>query len=174
MLTRKNLYNILPDDNFMSFFTRIKRKIPYSNVRSMTVSRFGHEFAVHVDKEHDYRFSSPNMKMKIVETLVDMYCKYHNKKMALYYYDDLTLESYTTTIDDVTKQQKKPHSIEPLYLDAESMKVKRLLFSKVIRPKPNQSSFLKTKIVVTLLIALKNFSYLRCSEEELLVKLCFV
>ena len=29
--------------------------------------------------------------MKIVETLVDLYCKYHNKKMALYYYDDLTL-----------------------------------------------------------------------------------
>lgn len=57
----------------------------------MTVSRFGHEFAVHVEKEHDYRFSSPNMKMKIVETLVDLYCKYHNKKMALYYYDDLTL-----------------------------------------------------------------------------------
>lgn len=66
MLTKKNLYNILPDDNFLSLFTRIKRKIPYSNVKSMTVSRFGHEFAVHVEKEHDYRFSSPNMKMKIV------------------------------------------------------------------------------------------------------------
>lgn len=60
--------------------------------------------------------------MKIVETIVDLYCKYHNKKMALYYYDDLTLESYTTTIDDVDKNHKKAHSIEPLYLDAESLK----------------------------------------------------
>lgn len=75
----------------MGLFNRIKRKIPYSNVRAMTVSRFGHEFVVHVDKEHDYRFSSPTMKMKIVETLVDIYCKYHKKKMALYYCDDLTL-----------------------------------------------------------------------------------
>jgi hypothetical protein len=57
----------------------------------MTVSRFGSEFVVHVGKEHDYRFSSPNLKLKIVETLVDCYCKYHKKKMALYYYDELSL-----------------------------------------------------------------------------------
>lgn len=117
MLTNKNLYNILPDGTFMSLFTRIKRKIPYSNVRAMTVSRFGHEFVVHVGKEHDYRFSSANMKMRIVETIVDLYCKYHKSKMALYYYDDLTLESYTTTIDDVDRNTKKIHSTEPLFLD---------------------------------------------------------
>lgn len=50
LLTDRNLYNILPANTFLSLFTRIKRKIPYSNVRAMTVSRFGHEFAVHVDK----------------------------------------------------------------------------------------------------------------------------
>lgn len=38
--------------------------------------------------------------------------------MALYYYDDLTLESYTTTIDDVDKNTKKTHNTEPLLLDA--------------------------------------------------------
>lgn len=135
LLTNKNLYNILPDGTFMSLFTRIKRKIPYSNVRAMTVSRFGHEFVVHVGKEHDYRFSSPNMKMKIVETIVDLYCKYHNKKMALYYYDDLTLESYTTTIDDVDKNKKKEHHIDPLYLDAETLKVISGSRSKAIRQK---------------------------------------
>lgn len=42
--------------------------------------------------------------------------------MQLYYYDDLSLESYTTTIDDVNKKSKKVHTIEPLYLDAESIK----------------------------------------------------
>lgn len=59
--------------------------------------------------------------------------------MALYYYDDLTLESYTTTIDDVDKNVKKKHIIDPLYLDAESMKVNIDLFSKVIRQKRNQN-----------------------------------
>ncbi len=43
--------------------------------------------------------------------------------MPLYYYDDLSLESYTTTIDDVGKNKKKTHQAEPVYLDAESMKV---------------------------------------------------
>ena len=42
--------------------------------------------------------------------------------MALYYYDDLSLEQYTTTIDDVDKHKKKVHTIDPLFLDAESMK----------------------------------------------------
>ena len=88
----------------------------------MTVSRFGSEFVVHVQKEHDYRFSSPNLKLKIVETLVECYCNFHKKKMALYYYDDLSLEQFTTTIDDVDKNMKKVHTIDPLFLDAESMK----------------------------------------------------
>lgn len=42
--------------------------------------------------------------------------------MALYYYDDLSLEQYTTTISDVDKQKKKLHTIDPLYLDLESIK----------------------------------------------------
>jgi hypothetical protein len=88
----------------------------------MTVSRFGHEFVVHVVKEHDYRFSSPNMKLKIAETLVDCWCKFHNKKMKMYYYDDLTLEAFTTTIVDLEKAKRKNQTSEPLYLDAESMK----------------------------------------------------
>ena len=122
LLTNKNLYNILPSETFMGLFSRIKRRIPYSNVIAMTVSRFGSEFVVHVEKEHDYRFSSPNLKLKIVETLVECYCNFHKKKMALYYYDDLSLEQYTTTINDVDKNKKKVHTIDPLYLDAESIK----------------------------------------------------
>lgn len=66
LLTDRNLYNILPNDTFLGLFSRIRRKISYSNVVAMTVSRFGSEFVVHVEKEHDYRFSSPNLKLKIV------------------------------------------------------------------------------------------------------------
>jgi len=122
LLTDKNLYNLLPNESFLGLFSRIKRKISYKDVIGMTVSRFGSEFAVHVEKEHDYRFSSPNLKLKIVETLVDIYCNFHKKKMALYYYDDLSLEQFTTTINDVDKNKKKVHTIEPLYLDSESIK----------------------------------------------------
>ena len=50
LLTDKNLYNLLPNSNFLAFFARIKRKIPYSTITAMTVSRFGHEFVVHVEK----------------------------------------------------------------------------------------------------------------------------
>jgi len=42
--------------------------------------------------------------------------------MPLYYYDDLSLEQYTTTINEVSKNVKKLHTIEPLMLDAESIK----------------------------------------------------
>ena len=42
--------------------------------------------------------------------------------MPLYYYDDLSLEQYTTTINEVSKNVKKLHTIEPLLLDAESIK----------------------------------------------------
>jgi hypothetical protein len=38
---KKNLYNILPTDTFLGLFSRIKRRIPYSNLIAMTVSRFG-------------------------------------------------------------------------------------------------------------------------------------
>lgn len=43
--------------------------------------------------------------------------------MPLYYNDELSLEQFTTTIDDVEKKVKKKHLTEPLYLDAESLKV---------------------------------------------------
>lgn len=40
MLTDRNVYNLKPT-SFMNLFSRIRRKIPYSNVQAMTVSRFG-------------------------------------------------------------------------------------------------------------------------------------
>ena len=42
--------------------------------------------------------------------------------MKLYYYDDLSLEPYTNTINEVNKGVKKVHTIQPLLLDAESLK----------------------------------------------------
>ena len=48
--------------------------------------------------------------------------RYHKSKMKLFYYDDLSLEPYTTTINEVTKNVKKIQTIKPLLLDAESLK----------------------------------------------------
>ncbi len=52
--------------------------------------------------------------------------------MPLYYNDELSLEQYTTTIDDVEKKVKKKHPTEPLYLDAESLKVSPLYIPAII------------------------------------------
>jgi hypothetical protein len=57
--------------------------------------------------------------------------------MPLYYNDELSLEQYTTKIDDVYKKVKKKHPIEPLFLDAESLKVPLFLSSNHNKPKPN-------------------------------------
>lgn len=85
------------------------------------------------------------MKMKIVETLVDLYCHYHKEKMALYYYDDLTLENFTTTIDDVEKNHKKIHNSDPLYLDAQSLKVIFFLFQKSDQTKAESKLIFKSE-----------------------------
>lgn len=48
--------------------------------------------------------------------------------MPLYYNDELSLEQYTTTVGDLEKKIKKKQITEPLYLDAESMKVCVMLY----------------------------------------------
>lgn len=107
LVTNKNVYNILPQDGFQNFLssfmsnTRIKRKIPYANISGVTLSRHGPEFVLHVQNEHDYRFSSTNLKVKIVQAICEGYCSLIKKKMALYYNDDKTLETFTTTIKDI-------------------------------------------------------------------------
>lgn len=110
MVTSKGIYNILPQNLLTNIFGgRIKRKIPYNNITAVTVSRFGPEFVIHVDKEHDYRFSSQNFKMKCVECICKGFCNFMKKKMPLYYYDDMTLEGYTTTLNDLAKNTRKKH-----------------------------------------------------------------
>ena len=36
---------------------KIKRKIILSKINSVTISRLGYEFVIHVEEEYDYRFS---------------------------------------------------------------------------------------------------------------------
>jgi len=65
---------------------------------------------------------------------------------------------YTTTCDDVEKKIKKKHFTEPLYLDAESLKVKIIfIWSNLNKLKLNQNLFSSQKTVVLILVPLKNF-----------------
>lgn len=41
--------------------------------------------------------------------------------MALYYNDDKTLETFTTTIKDLSAGQRKKHSENPQYIEPEIM-----------------------------------------------------
>lgn len=66
---------------------------------------------------------------------------------------------YTTTCDDVEKKIKKKHMTEPLYLDAESLKVKiKFIWSNHNKLKLNQSLFLSQKTVVLILDPFKSFN----------------
>lgn len=40
------------------FFIAIKRKIPYTKIKAITLSSIGTEFVIHVPDEYDYRYSS--------------------------------------------------------------------------------------------------------------------
>lgn len=63
MITNKNIFNIIPYNIFGDVLAnlitsvRVKRKIPLELVKSITMSRFGCEFIVHVPSEYDYRYS---------------------------------------------------------------------------------------------------------------------
>jgi serum/glucocorticoid-regulated kinase 2 len=64
LVTTKAIYNIAKPNIITNFFSllgsasRMKRRIGFENVFGMTVSRYGYEFILHVNNEHDYRYSS--------------------------------------------------------------------------------------------------------------------
>ena len=127
LVTDKHIYNILPKDGFHDFLssfvsgTRIKRKIPYSAISGVRLSRFGPEFVLHVQNEHDYRYSSINLKLKIVQAICEGYCNLIQKKMPFYYNDDKTLETFTTTITDLEQGLRKQNTENIQYVEPELM-----------------------------------------------------
>ena len=158
----------------MSLFSRIKRVISYKNIVGMTVSRFGSEFVVHVSKEHDYRFSSPNLKLKIVETLVDCFCKYFikyegftNQKwdciiMTIYLFNPIQTRSTKST-----KELKK-------YIPFNLFFLMQRVWSKMSKSRLKAKLFSKARVIKITLTTLKNSSYWKCWEEELSEKSCYV
>lgn len=67
-LTNKNIINLIPENFAQKLFSlsRIKRKIPYSKVGAVTVSRHSKEFVLHIPSEYDYRFNSEDFRESIL------------------------------------------------------------------------------------------------------------
>ena len=63
-LTDKALYNIAEETffdialSFLSLTPIMRRKIFLNKINSITISKHGTEFVIHVPEEYDYRFSS--------------------------------------------------------------------------------------------------------------------
>jgi len=53
----------------------IKRRIPYTHIAGITMSKLGHEFVIHVPSEYDYRFESPDKREEIISITIKNYQK---------------------------------------------------------------------------------------------------
>lgn len=115
VVTNKHVINVASPNSFLP--NRIKRKIPLTIITGITASRYGNEVVLHVDKEDDYRFSSINMKMKYIETIIIAIGKATYKAVNFYLCEDLMLGQYTTTIVDISKHKRKTHKIHPVIVD---------------------------------------------------------
>lgn len=63
LVSSRGIYNIAKPNLLNNIFSlivnsRLKRRIGLESVFGMTVSRYGYEFIIHVNGEHDYRYSS--------------------------------------------------------------------------------------------------------------------
>ena len=120
-VTNKHIVNIASPSSFLP--NRIKRKIPLSKVIGLTVSRFGNEIVIHVEAEDDYRFATHNLRNKFIEAIVEAIGKGIEKHVKMYYYDDLALDQYTTTIIDIENKCRKEAKCDPILVDIDTLKV---------------------------------------------------
>ena len=110
---------------FGSLFSKIKvkRQIKLDKLVAVTLSRFGHEFVLHIPEEYDYRYSSHdkyalhcnssyffNRRALILDVLTCAYLAYTKKPFLPFFFkDDLTLEHYAT-YQDVKKKRNLPNA----------------------------------------------------------------
>jgi hypothetical protein len=120
-ITNLHVLNIASPTSLLP--NRIKRKIPLTHILGITTSRFGSEVVIHVDKEDDYRFFTHNLKVKYIEVIVTAISKALHQPTQVFYYDDLSLEQFTTTVVDIDKKVRKTSRCVPVLLDEEKLKV---------------------------------------------------
>lgn len=137
VVTNKNVINIASPNSILP--NRIKRKISLQKIIGITASRYGNQIVLHIEGEDDYRFFTANLKNRYLQNIVISVAKITKKPVKLYWYDDLALEQYTTTIIDLKAQKRKPHKTEPILVDEEYLKVHNDLSRKMCWQSRSQS-----------------------------------
>ena len=69
--------------------------------------------------------------------------KITKKGVKFYWYDDLALEQYTTTVNDLKMQKRKPHKTEPIIVDEEYLKVSITRYRKMCFQNHSQNLYSK-------------------------------
>jgi len=114
-VNKRHVLNIASPTSLLP--NRIKRRISLNQILGLTTSRFGNEIVIHIDKEDDYRFFTHNLKNKYIEVIVAAISRVLHEPTKIYYYDDLSLEQFTTTIVDIDKKIRKTPKCAPVMVD---------------------------------------------------------
>lgn len=121
LVTNRTIYNLSVPSLFNSLFnkivSRINRKTSLKNVVGVTVSRYGLEFVIHVENEHDYRISSEKHKKELLMGLCEAYCQFHKRNLAFFFKEEYTLDKYCTTKIDVKENKFKKPKEPPQHLN---------------------------------------------------------
>jgi len=119
LITSKALYNLSK--------TNIKRRIPITKIVGVTLSKTSYEFVIHIPEEYDYRYSSPEKRDKILESIALSYntCT-KDKLLAFYFKEDPNLIQFTTTKADKKKNVSRIPTDKPLYFNTQGLKENKI------------------------------------------------
>eukprot|EP01017_Pseudomicrothorax_dubius_P036462 TRINITY_DN5222_c0_g1_i6.p1 TRINITY_DN5222_c0_g1~~TRINITY_DN5222_c0_g1_i6.p1 ORF type:complete len:383 (-),score=64.43 TRINITY_DN5222_c0_g1_i6:718-1866(-) len=98
---------------------QIKRRIPLSNIKAITISREGTEFVVHIPGEHDLRYSTRNKEEAILNLFAAIKRNDSTNSIDIYFKDDMILEQFNTSPDDAKRgaSRKPTEKTRPMTLD---------------------------------------------------------
>ena len=93
LLTNMGLHCVKKDE--------IDRKIPISSIKALTKSlKNDLPFVVHVKREYDYHFDSPQ-RQQLFNALKEVFFNDNNKNLPVYGVPDASLKDYFTSKKDV-------------------------------------------------------------------------
>ena len=95
LITNAAVYNLKGSE--------VKRRIDADRIEAISFSKIGTEFILHVPSEYDYRYSSTDLRDRIIYFVLKAHCGGKDKKMPIYYRDELNLVFYAMTKEDKKK-----------------------------------------------------------------------
>lgn len=159
---------IITDQAIYNFYrSSIKRRTPLDRIEALTVSSKGSEFVIHIDKEHDYRFHSQDLRKEIVETLIYVLCvvKGYFKELKIYTVDLLNLNAVATDKNRAAQKIKvRPKEIFAKYWNPETWAEQEQATSnqRMVRRRNTQTLFVNPmKTLLQKEICLEDFEVLK-------------